>query len=152
MVLMDVLSNCLKAIVNAERAGKRQVLLRPVNKIVIKFLRIMQKKGTHCSRTLGYVGEFEIVDDKRSKKIVLDLLGRLNKCGVYSPRFDIGIKVLSLSHPLGNGRDDGLRAALTPDRLHRHDHHLRHHGPRRSPQEADRRQNPRLLLLASMIR
>ena len=47
MVLMDVLSNCLKAIVNAERAGKRQVLLRPVNKIVIKFLRIMQKKSIH---------------------------------------------------------------------------------------------------------
>ena len=45
MVLMDVLSNALKAIVNAERAGKRQVLLRPVNKIVIKFLRIMQKKS-----------------------------------------------------------------------------------------------------------
>eukprot|EP00830_Metopus_es_P008192 TRINITY_DN1798_c0_g1_i1.p1 TRINITY_DN1798_c0_g1~~TRINITY_DN1798_c0_g1_i1.p1 ORF type:complete len:164 (+),score=36.94 TRINITY_DN1798_c0_g1_i1:67-558(+) len=84
MVLMNVLSNCLKAIVNAERAGKRQVLLRPVNKIVIKFLRIMQKKK--------YVGEFEIVDDRRGKKIVLDLLGRLNKCGVYSPRFDIKIK------------------------------------------------------------
>jgi small subunit ribosomal protein S15Ae len=48
---MDVLSNCLKAIVNAERAGKRQVLLRPVNKIVIKFLRIMQKKSKHCGLT-----------------------------------------------------------------------------------------------------
>jgi len=94
MVLMDVLSNCLKAIVNAERAGKRQVLLRPVNKIVIKFLRIMQKKSTLSrSHTLEYVGEFEIVDDRRGKKIVLELLGRLNKCGVYSPRFDIKRKV-----------------------------------------------------------
>ena len=95
MVLMDVLSNCLKAIVNAERSGKRQVLLRPVNKIVIKFLRIMQKKGTSSCDPLGYVGEFEIVDDRRGKKIVLDLMGRLNKCGVYSPRFDIKIKVPS---------------------------------------------------------
>ena len=41
----------------------------------------------------GYVGEFEVVDDRRGKKIVLDLLGRLNKCGVYSPRFDIKMKV-----------------------------------------------------------
>ena len=32
------------------------------------------------------------MDDRRGKKIVLDLLGRLNKCGVYSPRFDITIK------------------------------------------------------------
>ena len=102
MVLMDVLSNCLKAIVNAERAGKRQVLLRPVNKIVIKFLRIMQKKGEIVDDPVGYIGEFEIVDDKRGKKIVLDLLGRLNKCGVYSPRFDFKVKVRSLARSLGN--------------------------------------------------
>ena len=37
----------------------------------------------------GYIGEFEIVDDKRNGKIVVDLNGRLNKCGVISPRFDL---------------------------------------------------------------
>lgn len=37
----------------------------------------------------GYIGEFEIVDDRRSGKIVVNLLGRINKCGVISPRFDI---------------------------------------------------------------
>lgn len=36
-----------------------------------------------------YIGEFEIVDDKRSGKIVVNLTGRLNKCGVISPRFDV---------------------------------------------------------------
>merc|ERR1712230_25539 len=36
----------------------------------------------------GYIGEFEIVDDHRSQKIVVELNGRLNKCGVISPRFD----------------------------------------------------------------
>eukprot|EP00980_Cylindrotheca_fusiformis_P005652 scaffold1184_cov132-Cylindrotheca_fusiformis.AAC.73 len=36
----------------------------------------------------GYIGEFEIVDDHRSSKIVIELNGRLNKCGVISPRFD----------------------------------------------------------------
>jgi small subunit ribosomal protein S15Ae len=38
----------------------------------------------------GYIGEFEIVDDHRSQKIVIELTGRLNKCGVISPRFDVG--------------------------------------------------------------
>ena len=42
---------------------------------------------------IGYIGEFEIVDDKRNKKCVVELLGRLNKCGVISPRFDIKFKV-----------------------------------------------------------
>jgi small subunit ribosomal protein S15Ae len=37
----------------------------------------------------GYIGEFEIVDDHRSGKIVVELIGRINKCGVISPRFDV---------------------------------------------------------------
>jgi len=37
----------------------------------------------------GYIGEFEIVDDHRMGKIVIELTGRINKCGVISPRFDI---------------------------------------------------------------
>ena len=43
----------------------------------------MQKKG--------YIGEFEIIDDHRSGKVVVELLGRINKCGVISPRFDVPI-------------------------------------------------------------
>jgi small subunit ribosomal protein S15Ae len=39
----------------------------------------------------GYIGEFEVIDDHRSNKIVIELLGRINKCGVISPRFDVKI-------------------------------------------------------------
>jgi small subunit ribosomal protein S15Ae len=42
--------------------------------------------------TAGYIGEFEFVDDHRAGKIVVELNGRLNKCGVISPRFDVGVK------------------------------------------------------------
>merc|ERR1711990_152503 len=84
MVKMSVINDALKNIVNAEKAGKRQVMLRPVSKVLIKFLRCMQKQG--------YINEFEIVDDARSGKIVVDLNGRLNKCGVISPRFDLKLK------------------------------------------------------------
>lgn len=38
---------------------------------------------------IGYIGEFEEIDDHRSGKIVIQLNGRLNKCGVISPRFNI---------------------------------------------------------------
>lgn len=40
---------------------------------------------------LGYIGEFEIVDDHRSGKIVVQLNGRLNKAGVISPRFNVQV-------------------------------------------------------------
>ncbi|GAC98961.1 SSU ribosomal protein S8P [Pseudozyma hubeiensis SY62] len=37
----------------------------------------------------GYIGEFEEVDDHRSGKVVIQLNGRINKCGVISPRFNV---------------------------------------------------------------
>jgi len=42
----------------------------------------------------GYIGEFEIVDDHRSGKIVVQLNGRLNKTGVISPRYNIAVRDL----------------------------------------------------------
>ena len=83
MVKMSVLNDALKNIANAEKAGKRQVLLRPISKVLVKFLRCMQKHG--------YINEFEIIDDNRGGKIVVELNGRLNKCGVISPRFDLNL-------------------------------------------------------------
>lgn len=44
----------------------------------------------------GYIGEFEVVDDHRSGKIIVELIGRINKCKVISPRFDVGVKVKSI--------------------------------------------------------
>jgi len=41
---------------------------------------------------MGYINEFEIIDDKRNGKIVVELNGRLNKCGVISPRYDLKLK------------------------------------------------------------
>merc|ERR1712178_262108 len=84
MVKMSVLNDALKMMVNAEKAGKRQVMLRPISKVLVKFLRVMQKHG--------YINAFEIIDDARNGKIIVDLNGRLNKCGVISPRFDLKLK------------------------------------------------------------
>ena len=37
------------------------------------------------------VSPAQIVDDHRSGKIVVELTGRINKCGVISPRFDVQV-------------------------------------------------------------
>merc|ERR1712107_200088 len=81
MVRISVLNDALNSICNAEKRGKRQVMVRPSSKVTIKFLSVMMKHG--------YIDEFEVVDDHRAGKIVVQLNGRLNKCGVISPRFDI---------------------------------------------------------------
>ena len=47
-MLMNILANALKTITNAEKRGKRQVLVRPCSKVLLKFLQCMQKKGRGC--------------------------------------------------------------------------------------------------------
>jgi small subunit ribosomal protein S15Ae len=46
MVRISVLNDCLNNINNAEKRGKRQVLIRPSSKVIVKFLSLMQKHGT----------------------------------------------------------------------------------------------------------
>lgn len=76
-----MLSNALVMIKNAERVGKRQVTIWPVNKLVYHVLRVMQR--------YGYVGEIEYVDDGRGGKYIVQLLGRINEVGPIKPRFPV---------------------------------------------------------------
>lgn len=45
MVRTSVLHDALNSLNNAEKAGKRQVMIRPASKVIVKFLQVMQKHG-----------------------------------------------------------------------------------------------------------
>lgn len=66
--------------------GKCQVLCRSCSKVMTQFLTVMMQHG--------YIGKFNITDDYRAGKIIVNLTGRLNKCGVIGPRFDMQLKDL----------------------------------------------------------
>ena len=80
---MDTLTNGLITIKNNEMRNKRECIISPASKLLGRVLRIMQLNG--------YIGEFEFIDDGRSGKFKVQLLGRINKCGAIKPRFAVGV-------------------------------------------------------------
>lgn len=86
MVMMDTLANALATIMNNEMRGKREAIVMPASKLIANVLRVFQKEG--------YIGEFEYIDDGRWGKIKVQLLGRINKCGVIKPRISIKYREL----------------------------------------------------------
>lgn len=81
MVMLDTLANALATIMNNEMRGKKEAIIMPASKLIINVLKIMQQEG--------YIGEFEYIDDGRWGKVRVQLLGRINKCGVIKPRFSV---------------------------------------------------------------
>jgi len=81
MVVSDPLADALSNIMNHEALRKKEVILRPASKQVAATLRIMQRAG--------YIGEFEFIDDGRSGIFRVELLGRINKCGVIKPHYPV---------------------------------------------------------------
>ncbi len=81
MPLLDPLADALSNIMNHELAGKKTVIIKPASKLIGEVLKIMLQEG--------YIGEFEYIDDGRAGKFRVQLLGRINKCGVIKPRFPV---------------------------------------------------------------
>ena len=77
----DILSNLFSTIYNNEMRNKKECLVIPASRLAREVLRTMQRHK--------YIGEFEFIDDGLSGKLRIQLLGRVNKCGVISPRFSV---------------------------------------------------------------
>jgi small subunit ribosomal protein S8 len=79
MVMNDTLATALSNLLNAEKVGRANCLIRPSTKITKAVLEIM--KENH------FIGEYTEVDDKKGGFIEVNLIGGLNKCGAIKPRF-----------------------------------------------------------------
>ncbi len=79
----DLLNEALTIIKNAEAAGKHECTT-PVSGIIKNVLLVMQKNG--------YLGNFELIDDKKTGRFKVELIMKINNCGAISPRHSISVK------------------------------------------------------------
>ncbi|MDA4111139.1 MAG: 30S ribosomal protein S8 [Thaumarchaeota archaeon] len=78
----NVLGNLFATIYNNEIRNKKECLAVPASKLATAVLRSMSKNK--------YIGEFEFIDDGIAGKFKIQLLGRINRCGVITPRYGVG--------------------------------------------------------------
>ncbi len=113
MTQLDVLSNLMSAIQNAEDVRKKYVIIYPASKLAVNVLRVLQK--------YGYIGEIEIIEDGRGDKIKVELLGRINKCGAIRPRFPVEKEeILNFAKKYLPSRDLGVLVVSTSKGLKTH--------------------------------
>jgi len=104
---MDPLADCLSTILNNEVRNKRECIVTPASKLIGWILRSMQQNG--------YIGEFEFIDDGRTGKFRIQLLGRINNCGVIKPRQAVKRKNIEFFEKrFLPSRDIGLLIMSTP--------------------------------------
>lgn len=85
-MLLDPLSDALSNMKNNEFTGNLDCVVKPASKLTGAVLNVMQG--------YGYIDGFEFIDDGKSGKFKVKLVGKINKCGVIRPRYSVGNKNL----------------------------------------------------------
>lgn len=81
MAVNDTLANAMSKIQSYELTGKTEVGIYPSSKTIRKILDIMNH--------YNYIGAYKSTKTTRGETLNLSLLGRVNKCGVIKPRFNV---------------------------------------------------------------
>ena len=115
MTSNDTLANALSKILTNDKLGKQTITLFPSSALLKKVLTLLQDNL--------YIGEYAEVSDDKGAYLTLNLIGKINKCGVIKPRFstqaknferwekrylpsrDFGIIIVSTSQGIMSHRD-----------------------------------------------
>ena len=81
-MLNDPLANAMSLILNNEGIGKSECLIKPVSKVTREVLKVMKDNG--------YITDYKEIEDGRGSYIKVTLNGKINKCNVIKPRYNVG--------------------------------------------------------------
>jgi len=106
-MMNDLINNAIADIKNHGRTGKSEVVVRPTSKLLIDILKIFQKGG--------YIGEFEVLEDKKGGQVRIKLIKKINDCGIIKPRFPVPLDELpKWEKRYLPARDFGILVVTTP--------------------------------------
>jgi small subunit ribosomal protein S8 len=77
---VNLLAEAMNIIKTNSRVGKRMCTVK-YSKLIVKVLELMKSNG--------YIEDFEVVEDGKGNKIKVMLSGRINNCGVITPRASV---------------------------------------------------------------
>ena len=83
MSLNDTLATVLSQIKNSITVGKLTVVTKFSSKLIKQVLEIMHEEG--------YIGDVQETIDSKGDFLTIQLIGKLNSCGVIKPRFAINL-------------------------------------------------------------
>ena len=81
MSRLNTIADGMSTLKNAADGGKPNVIIEPASQLLGAMFRIMQESG--------YISGFEFVDDGRGGQFLVQLSGRINKCGAITPRYSV---------------------------------------------------------------
>lgn len=84
MTAINVLGGLFSSLQNSEMRHKKECLVVPASNLASEVLKVLQRRR--------YIGEFEFIDDGVTGKLLIQLLGRINRCRTISPRFPVKAK------------------------------------------------------------
>ncbi|HID26224.1 MAG TPA: 30S ribosomal protein S8 [Thermoplasmata archaeon] len=80
-MLHDPLADALSAIKNAEQKGKQRCIVKPASKLIENVFTLLKEEG--------YIGSFELRDERRGGVFEVNLIGVINDCGAIKPRYPV---------------------------------------------------------------
>ena len=83
-MLNNTLANALSLILNAERISKKEVMIKPVSKVIFKVLDIMQSNL--------FIGGVKVIESANGNYAIVNLLGNINKCNAIRPCHETSVQ------------------------------------------------------------
>ncbi len=113
MTLNDPLASMFSNIMNCERIGKKELVIKPSSTFMKQVLQLLQEKQ--------YVGEFKEVKVRGGRGVQITIIGMINKCGVIKPRLAVQVENWTkYEKRYLPARDFGILLVSTPKGLMTH--------------------------------